>query len=613
MKLIHPKDIYKMNWIEGDHDWSSVKIPDGIDHKYSISSENDIITERHIFTNITDKHIFTSLRDIAVYMPFNDNYTDAETCIHSRCHTHIWCGGEVSYIMCLRMGGEAPHLGLVLTEGSLGGYSIERPFEHSSDDRGDFLLHPSPAQLPPHDSIIIEWKLFWHNGKTDFFNKIKTLSRKYISVTAQHFVVFKNETVNICIEPSFKFNDNDIYITENNRQVEFTTDHNKIIICENAKTVGERVYNIQAGNIHTFCRIFVHECLDTLAYNRCKFIADKQQYQKHGDCLDGAYLIYDNKEEHIVYNSRNDLNAGRERVGMGLLIAEYLKTHNDEYLNSSLLKYIAFVKRELLDNGNISNDYNHDNLYFRLYNYPWYSLLFAELFELYKNTEYLITSYKILKCFYEKGGSKFYAIEVPLLKIMKLLKQEGMSEYFNELTVHFKNHCAYIMETGLNYPAHELSYEQSIVAPGADILLKMYELTGSDVYMDGAKIQLNALELFNCSQPDYHLFETAIRHWDGYWFGKSRLFGDTFPHYWSALTGNVYERYGRLTQNQEYLEKAEASFRSALSLIRPDGRGCCAYIYPVSVNGHECQFYDDYANDQDWGLYFMLRHINKNS
>ncbi len=97
------------------------------------------------------------------------------------------------------------------------------------------------------------------------------------------------------------------------------------------------------------------------------------------------------------------------------------------------------------------------------------------------------------------------------------------------------------------YPASKVNYEQSIVAPAADILLSVYALTKEERYLTAAERQIQILELFNGMQPDYHLYEVAIRHWDGYWFGKRRYFGDTFPHYWSALTGNVFELYGRPT------------------------------------------------------------------
>lgn len=135
-ELINANDKYKMNWIEGNTEWGTVKCPKGISVKKTSSQSDDIITERYTFTNTTDKDIFTSLKDISIYTPFNDDYTcGAKACMTTKCHTHIWCGENISYVMCLRMGGEAPHLGLALTDGSLSGYSVERDFEKISNDR----------------------------------------------------------------------------------------------------------------------------------------------------------------------------------------------------------------------------------------------------------------------------------------------------------------------------------------------------------------------------------------------------------------------------------------------------------------------------------------------
>ena len=44
-----------------------------------------------------------------------------------------------------------------------------------------------------------------------------------------------------------------------------------------------------------------------------------------------------------------------------------------------------------------------------------------------------------------------------------------------------------------------------------------------------------------------------------------------------------------------------------MSLFRADGAASCAYVYPVTVNGEAAAYYDAYANDQDWGIYFMFR------
>jgi len=84
--------------------------------------------------------------------------------------------------MALRMGGEAPHLGLVLTEGSLCGYSVERnQIEErcGSNDRGDFILHPSPVNmLAPGESFSVAWTLFWHDGVEDFLFETHKIYRK---------------------------------------------------------------------------------------------------------------------------------------------------------------------------------------------------------------------------------------------------------------------------------------------------------------------------------------------------------------------------------------------------------------------------------------------------
>ncbi len=75
--------------------------------------------------------------------------TDSVTCRDYRCHAHVFCGENTSYIMALRMGGAAPHLGMVLTKGSLSAYSIERDLKLQSNDRGCFWLGSSAQEFAP--------------------------------------------------------------------------------------------------------------------------------------------------------------------------------------------------------------------------------------------------------------------------------------------------------------------------------------------------------------------------------------------------------------------------------------------------------------------------------
>ncbi len=317
-------------------------------------------------------------------------------------------------------------------------------------------------------------------------------------------------------------------------------------------------------------------------------------------------------------------------MGMGILMAEYLQLRKNEaggslpaeggsirdrevlFLEESLGRYLAYVERELVDveTGEVFNDFSRDGSYRRLYNLPWFAEFYVELYQLYGKKEYLLKAVRILRYYYQDGGREHYPIELPVLLLTQALEEAGMQEEREDMEKLFRIHADRIAETGCDYPPSEVNYEQSIVAPAADILLQVYLLTKEEKYLEAGREQLGVLELFNGMQPDWHLHETAIRHWDGYWFGKRKLYGDTFPHYWSALTGNCFALYYRITGKELYGKRAVDSLRGVLPMIHCDGRASCAYVFPASVNGRQADCYDPYANDQDWALYFTLRSVN---
>lgn len=605
--LIHPNDPYKMNWIEGEHEWGEVISLAGITcNKEQYKKEDGLVREKYTFTNTTDFDIFIKSGDLGIYTPFSDKYESSNVCMTNRCHTHIWCGLNSTYIMALRMGGEAPHLGLILTEGSIETYSVTRDIKKSSNDRGDFILHPAPIHLSPNESFTIEWDLFWHEGKEDFQNIISNY-KNYIIVNANRYTLYKGERVDLTISAHSTKN---ITIICNNKSVDFIRrDENSIQINYVANDIGEHNYHINIDGYKTKASIIVLPTLNEFAKSRCHFIASKQQFFTANSPLDGAYLIYDNEENRMFYNHKNDYNGGRERIGMGILIAKYLQINTDKLLMDSLNRYIDYVCRELFDSntGMVFNDIKHNNDWFRLYNFPWMTVFFIELFKLTNKKEYLYNGVKAMNSYYKHGGLSFYPIELPMYEIFTLLRKDEEYTIAEQLMVHFREHTDFIIRTGTSYPSSEVNYEQSIVAPAANCLLQMYQITGEHTYLEEAKKQLDILDLFNGMAPDYHLYETAIRHWDGYWFGKYRLFGDTFPHYWSALTGNAFYEYYKITKEETYFEKAIHSIRGTLNLIMPDGSASCARIYPLTVNGERANLYDPWANDQDWGLYFALR------
>jgi hypothetical protein len=109
-----------------------------------------------------------------------------------------------------------------------------------------------------------------------------------------------------------------------------------------------------------------------------------------------------------------------------------------------------------------------------------------------------------------------------------------------------------ILKNGSNYPPSEVNFEQSIVAPAVQLLTEMYLITGEKPYLEGVKQQMPLLEAFCGTQPDFRLNEVAIRHWDDYWFGKLKLYGDTFSHYWSTIDAVAYAYYGRATREPSW-------------------------------------------------------------
>lgn len=600
-QLVFSGDPKQMNWFREDYRYADVKCPPEFTWNVSHERQGDELTTTVVIQNAGSHPYFTNKGSIGISFPLADLYKGSDICLNYCCHAHIFCGENTSYIMALRMGGAAPHLGMVLTEGSLCGYSIERDVEKSSNDRGCFWLHPSPKEFAPGEAMTLSWKIFPHSGKKDFQEKLQRLA-PVIWAEAGRYVLYPGEKTSITIRPSFEAEE----VLVNGTRAQRNSDRTYSCLFE-AEKLGEFVFRIEAGRFRTSCRLLVQERPETLAEKRCAFIAAHQQYHGPIKELRGAYLAYDNEEHRLVYTPESDFNAARERMGMGVLMARFLcrrGTGGHEKEEASLLEYREFVLRELVDEetGLVCNDIGRDISWHRLYNYPWAATFFLECWKLWRHEKDLDIACRTIEKFYQSGGGRFYPIEMPAASLCRELEKAGWTERLETIKGLFQSHAEYLLAAGTDYPASEVNYEQSIVAPAADILLQVYDITGDEKYFSGAQKHIEVLELFNGMQPDYHLYETAIRHWDGYWFGKSRMYGDTFPHYWSAQTGKVFRRYAEFTGSAQYAEKAENSLRGVLSMFFADGTATCAYLFPYSVNGRRGDFADPYANDQDWGL-----------
>lgn len=616
ISLKNSRDRHHMNWVKPDSTWGKIKtnkkLTTSIDRQ--LTSDGSLI-ENYTFTNQTEFEIDTLDTQLGIYLPFPDYYTDAAVSLNQCCHTHIWCGENSSYIMGLRMGGQAPNLGLALIRGSFQGYSIERRYdsnnhqENVSNDRGKFIFHPENLKLQPGDSYTISWKLFWFQNKADFIRQLQLIPG-FISVEAPKFVLFKNEPIEFTIRTADKKSADMLKVYRDGKEIAVHRQVNKIVVKELTDRVGDYQYNIQLGNSRTKAVFHVSENLENLSRKRAWFITSHQQCCNPKSRLNGAYLIYDNEAHTQHYSHLNDHNGGRERVGMAVLVANYLRHHADQSLNQSLDRYLKYLFRELFDEktGTVFNDVSRNNDDPRLYNYPWIGQLLLEVYQLKANPRYLDDYLKLINRFYTEGGNRFYAIGLPMLESVKVFKQAGRIEEADKLIAMYCNHVETLIGIGRNYPRSEVAYEQAIVAPAVIYMAEMGLITGEDRYKQAALSQLKDLDLFEGFQPDFHLNETAIRHWDDYWFGKNHTLGDTFPHYWTSLSGIAYLLAYRLTNDKHYQETARKSLRSSLSLFTSDGTASCAFVYPMAVNEKKGRFFDPWANDQDWGLYYALKY-----
>lgn len=652
-RITLPGDVSGMNWIRPGERYAQTVRPEGIRADATHEQRGDLLITRIALTNETAKPIFTGLADIAIRLPLEDRYDSADVCLSRRCHAHIYCGLDISYVCALRMGGRPPHFGLVLTAGSLGGYSVERDTARMSNDRGVFLLHPAPMEFAPGETHVIEWAIFAHAGWDDFFKKAGEL-RRFIDVRADRYVVFPWESACVRIRPSWPA----ARVTLGGNPVRLGEDGAYAVYIAHSGEPDELELPIEADGVRTRIVLRFIESPMQLAAARCRFIAGHQQYDGPIEGLRGAYLIYDNEDERMHYVARNDMNAGRERVGMGLLMCRMLREHplpaanepqtetermidallheplfvddgepqsiagmldemtggeltddERETLRASLERYADFVLRELVDEatGEVYNDFGRDGSYQRLYNFPWYAEFFVELYAITHDARHLNAAVRIIERYYAKGGAAHYPIELPILSLCRALRDAGEGETLARIRGLFTAHGEAIMARGLDYPAHEVNFEQSIVAPAANVLLQLALETGDARFAAAADEQLAILDQFTGHQPHYRLNGVAIRHWDGYWFGKRQRYGDTFPHYWSALTGICHALRRELTGDEADAHPADASLRGVLTLFDADGRGTCAHVFPVTVNGEPGGYDDPYANDQDWALYFWLR------
>lgn len=554
----------------------------------------DAIRETYAIRNATKTPVYLNRGDLGILTTFNDDYPGADECIRRRCSAHVWCGGENSWVKAVKMGVFPTELALVLNEGSLDWYSVRRLAKDGSNDRGDVLLHPDPAVIAPGGVLTVSWTLAAY-PRGGF--------KEALLRHGGAMLEFENET----IFPNEKF---EIAITEPGGRVRKETRAPE-------KGVGEYAFEFVLSNgkkarANGYCS----PPFDDLVRARVKFVVEKQQCLDEASPLYGAFVPYDNEDERPYFSAEwRDMNACRERTAMPLMIARYLQRHGeDAAARRALDLWERFACREFFDVDTcaIYDGVGKDPRFKRLYNGPQLIAVWKEMYQLKKDPKYLDYVEKSIVNFYRGGGTNFYPNGCNFSEPVAMLKRAGRDA--SRIEPYLRQHVDNLVRNGTRPPAHEVRYEQTIVAPGVTILSAYCALVEKDARAMALLPDLvDVLWRFNGNQPDHRLNEIAIRHWDGYWFGKRHAYGDTL-HQHSALSARAFMQYAKAGGDAVWRKRAEHAYRNVLGMFTPDGRGTAAYMLPLTVTmvnadgsamGLTRKVFgpDPLANDQDAALY----------
>lgn len=557
--------------------------------------KNGELQEKYTFKNTGKKTV--RITDWGIYTPWNDNYPNAATCVSKRCNAHIWAGDNATYVCAIRMGDQKTNgcqttgnVGLVVTQGAVADYEIwERDMKHAhSNFRGVISMALPDLSLCPGQSYTLAWTIVEHGGQNDFERQL--LSHGSAVVKSDKYVYQKGDTVKISVLRS-----------KQKQEASFVADK-----------LGEQTIALGNGkDFSTHATILTVGSYAQMLANRARFILEHQQMNNPDDPRCGAYMVYDNETAEIYKNdgprSSSDTDEGRERIGMGNFLTQWYIQHPSDELKKSLVRYAAFFKNKLqTSNYTTYSRVNHSGKN-RGYNYPWAATFYFAMYDITGDTQYARDGYQTMQALFRRFGHGFYCIDMPVLTGLKSLKRAGMIAEHDSLLADYTESARIFIKNGLNFPKFEVNYEQSIVAPAVEFLLEMYLYTKDAKYLATAKELMPVAENFCGRQPHYRLHEIAIRHWDGYWFGKHQMFGDVFPHYWSCINAMAYHYYAKATGDDSYQTRAEEIVRNNLCNVYEDGSATCAYVFPKRINGKPAHRADAFANDQDWALYYYLR------
>lgn len=564
----------------------------------------ETLTETYRLTNTLDTELRIS--GLAVQTPFRDIYPSSAESLAGACHAHVWTGGSWAWALAQPMSGSGPLLGLVLRTGALWSYSVEsRNHGLGSNNRGHLLLHATDLArnpdafggqptitVPAQGRYEIAWEIGFHATVENFLATTKP------PVRLPRLAVPLGETLTIAGT-----------VTSIQAQA--------VPAADGGTRVSGRRHGVAHLEIGENARtaVLFHLPRREIVERRVAAILAHHRPVERAEPYRHAFVPLDTGTGlRQLTSGWADWSDGAERLGMPLLLqrARLRDWGPGPEIDAALAGFADFARAQLIDaDGTVRWGSDTTATRPRLYNVPWLAQFFADQHLLYGDPADLDLAARLLERGDELGAGEHLSIGGPeaVLHVGDLLSARGERDRADRLAANLTEAARHFAALGPGLPGHEVNYEQSMVAPLVSLYALAYQVSGEEALLGPLAEALRWLRAFGGPQPHVRLRDIGVRHWDGYWFGRNRQYGDVFPHHWSALTAVALTQLPPSLRTTESDAAAERIFTANLALFREDGSATCAFVMPSCVDGVPGYREDPLANDQDWALVLWLRAV----
>ena len=564
----------------------------------------DVLRETYRFRNTSDADVQVS--SLGIQTPFADLYPGALDALTRRVHAHVFTGGSWAWVAAQPMNGAGRVLGLTLAQGELWGYSVEtRNANTISNARGHLVLHvtdrarqPSAfggqpvVRLPAGGEYVLGWELSWYDDMSSFLAATDAPAR-FSALTAR-----VGEAIRIDTDRTVRAADGVEVAVAAAGGVALT-----------ASAPG--IYGVEIGD-DARTQVLFHDSVKDAVRKRSEYVLAYQRSSERPGLLAHALVPVDTTTRLTqATNGWSDWTDGSERIGMAIMLQQALtRGWIDPSADEALDNWAAFARKHLIDTSAAPRRGSQDHhAGIRLYDSPWLARFFLLRYQHHHRVEELDLAGRLLERALELGIARILTIGFSeiAVAVSDALADAGQAARASSLRDAVVASGRSFAQLGADLPGHEVAYEQGIVAPLLNVLIDAHRLSGDEHLLDAIRLRLPWLLAFGGSQPHARLNGVAIRHWDGYWFGQRRQWGDVFPHYWSALTATVLLRLPAELRAAETDELADTILRANMANYDADGSATCAFVMPSSVDGVAAHVADPLANDQDFHLALWMQ------